>query len=700
MTSFLNRFLLVSAVLLMTGAAIAQRGVEHMPEDVAPFWDKYYPAKVLDDEGEMDKQVRLNPDLAERALELLIDDVCIKDDYELHDELRTLAWSMDRVQGLTRFIERVRFVLDLELLDRRLRRQAVGEFIEGLNLFNAAAEERSEGAWKAALAQFETSRRNFERLGDAEWTILNLRQMCDIEVQLRRPWERGQLLKAIVVQAEKLAYKEIQGDWAEYELAKLRELGIDPDGEKPAPGTIGADALGDAGGGDAEPTGGRGLTSFAPDSKEQAFPLTLDAPKKGIGTVSVPTFNPIDQFFLWPYTYVTENGPSDFDSGRPLKFQPFGAALTVTRDGTEFGIDSNGDGESDVLFSPSTNPQRIDVPSPDGEETFPLLVCVPGDREQMFGMELNYSPQPTGARIRFGLACSMTAKVLGSTWNVYDSNLTGRYGDPMEFWDDLLGNYEEDDPTYFYDHDSVLIGRSKKAVPWSSILPVGKDFYRAQISPDGKELKLRQMNLQTGFVKVDMDSAVAPSYLVVREVGKLEGAFFDVMPAKRGGVVELPVGTYQFDTGRIAKGKKTSMKQVRMIRGHAQPFEVKPGETYVLELGAPYKLRPLVSTEGKEVVVPGHGIRVYGRGGEEYRYFFDDTPQPTVEVRTVSGKKLGKPSTMKLADISAWQTGPAYTVWFPLDVRVENKSGEPVEVRMTMKSHPLLGGPFESDWTR
>ncbi|MHC4845279.1 MAG: hypothetical protein ACYTCU_03860, partial [Planctomycetota bacterium] len=172
MTSFLNRFLLVSAVLLMTGAAIAQRGVEHMPEDLAPFWDKYYPAKVLDDEGEMDKQVRLNPDLAERALELLIDDVCIKDDYELHDELRTLAWSMDRVQGLTRFIERVRFVLDLELLDRRLRRQAVGEFIEGLNLFNAAAEERSEGAWKAALAQFETSRRNFERLGDAEWTIL------------------------------------------------------------------------------------------------------------------------------------------------------------------------------------------------------------------------------------------------------------------------------------------------------------------------------------------------------------------------------------------------------------------------------------------------------------------------------------------------------------------------------------------------
>jgi hypothetical protein len=699
MTSFLHRCLIVSALLLLAGAATAQRGVEHMPEDLAPFWDQYYPAKAEDDEGEMDKAVRLHADLAERSLELLIDDVCIKDEYELHDELRTLAWSMDRVQGQTRFIERVRFVLDLELTERRLRRQAVGEFLDGLDLFFAAAEERSEEAWMATLAKFETSRRNFERLGDAEWTILNLRQMCDVELQLRRPWERGQLLKEIVKQAEKLAYKEIQGEWAEFELAKLRETGLDPDGPKPAPGTIGADG---GGGGDDAPTGGgagRGLTSFAPDSKEEATALKLDVPKKGIGTVGLPTFNPIDQFLIWPYTYVKENGPTEFDSGRPLMLQPFGSTLMLTRDGTEFGIDSNGDGESDVLFSPSTNPQRIDIPSPDGGESYPLLVCVPGDREQMFGMELNYSPQPGGARIRFGLACLRTAKVLGSTWKLYDSNLTGRYGDPMEFWDDLLGVYEEDDPTYFYDHDSVLIGKSKKALPWSSILPVGKDFYRAQIEPDGSELKLRKMNLQTGFVKVDVDTAVLPAFVVIREVGKLEGAFFDVMPVKRGGVVEVPVGTYQFDTGRLAKGKKTSMKQARMVRGHAQPFEVKEGETHVLELGAPYTLRPRSRPEGKEVVVEGHGIRVYGRGGEEYRYFFDEVLQPNVEVRTVSGKKLGKPRKMRVADISAWESGPAYTIWYPLDLRVENKSGEPVEVRMTMKSHPLLGGPLASEWT-
>ena len=30
----------------------------------------------------------------------------------------------------------------------------------------------------------------------------------------------------------------------------------------------------------------------------------------------------------------------------------------------------------------------------------------------------------------------MKNKVLGSTWKIFDSTLTGRYGDAMEYWDD------------------------------------------------------------------------------------------------------------------------------------------------------------------------------------------------------------------------------------------------------------------------
>ena len=53
---------------------------------------------------------------------------------------------------------------------------------------------------------------------------------------------------------------------------------------------------------------------------------------------------------------------------------------------------------------------------------------------------------------------------------------------------------------------------------------------------------------------------------------------------------------------------------------------------------------------------------------------------------------------MRIADVSAWQAGPSYTRWYPLDLLIENKRGGRVEVRMTQKSHSLLGGPFESEW--
>lgn len=698
MISALHRLSAVFGLVLLSGALFAQSGVDHMPEDIQPFWKLYYPAKVADDEADMDKAVRLHAALAEQSLELLIDDICLMDDYALHDELRTLAWSMDRVQGLTRFIERVRNVLDMDMSQRRQRRQAVTDFVEALDLVDEAKVELSEDAWKASLSKFEIARVGFERLGDAEWTIISLRQMCDVEVQLRRPWHRGQLLKAILVLAEVLPYKEIQGDWAEFELTKLRAAGIDPDGPEPAaatPGAIGAAPDGAA----SEGGGGRGISSYASGSSDQVFAFKQSVPKKGIGSVALPSLSPIDQFLTWPFTYVEDDGPSEFNADRPLSMQPFGVALMLTRDGTEFGIDANGDGEPDVLFAPSSNPQRVDIPSPDGEQVYPLLLSVPGDREQMFGMELNYSPQPGGARLRFGLACLMQGKVLGSTWKLYDSNLTGRYGDSVEFWDDLLGEFEEDEQTYFFDHDSVLVGKAKKAVPWSSILPVGDGFYRASINPEGTQLTLREMNLQTGFVKLDAKTAVPPSFAIIREVGKLEGAYFDVAPLKRRGVIEVPVGTYQFDTGMITKGKKTSMQQARMIRGRAEPFEVKAGETHVLELGAPYTLRPVTRNDGKTLVVEGHKLRVWGRGGEEYRYLFDEVLRPTVEARTAEGKKLGKPERMRPAGITEWQTLPSYTIWFPLDLRIDNKGGDRVQVRMSVKSHPLLGGPFESDWT-
>ncbi|MHC5211737.1 MAG: hypothetical protein ACYTG2_13540 [Planctomycetota bacterium] len=230
------------------------------------------------------------------------------------------------------------------------------------------------------------------------------------------------------------------------------------------------------------------------------------------------------------------------------------------------------------------------------------------------------------------------------------------------------------------------------------MLPVGDTFYRATITPDGSRLMLHELNLETGSIKLDIDTAVPPTHVLVREIGNLEGSIFNVVPAKKGGSVTVPVGTYELAGGRIEKGKRTSMKLSRMYKGRSAAFEIKPGETHALELGAPYVIDAETRVEGETTVVVGKSLRVFGRGGEEYAMLFDDAMQPDVAATTASGKRVQKAERMKAADISAWQVDPT-SMWFPLDMAIETPTNEQIVVQLTQKSHVLLGGPFDSEST-
>jgi hypothetical protein len=80
---------------------------------------------------------------------------------------------------------------------------------------------------------------------------------------------------------------------------------------------------------------------------------------------------------------------------------------------------------------------------------------------------------------------------------------------------------------------------------------------------------------------------------------------------------------------------------------------------------------------------------------------FDDALQPEVEARTAGGKKVQKPERMRKPDISAWQEnkGPDNILWFPLDMEIETPDGETLVLRLTEKSHVLLGGPLAGGGT-
>jgi hypothetical protein len=696
----------VLAALALSGAA-AQDGqavVRDLPENLQPFWKDYWPAKLADDEDSMDKAVRLHRDLAEWTLDLLLDDWCGRPVDGLSDELRTLAWSLDRVDHGTRYIERVRFVLDLDPVQRLQRLSVMNDLYAANTAFDEALSTPGDDAWARVAEQYGSCVTGFEKLGDLEFAVRALNNLADVELRRKRLWERAVAYQRLVELAGKLPFKDAAAEGAAAELERLRAQGFDPSLPKPDPSSVpsgegaGAPAADDKGGGS-----GRTLDSFAAGSAPVTVKLRLDAPKKGLAPVVLPGFFPLDNPFLWTYSWLEGDGPAAFDTQRSVNFAPGGKRWQLLRDGFDFFIDADGDGQGDASISPSSTPQRIEVPLPDGR-TWPIMACLPSDQEQQYGMELNYAPSATTARVRFNIACGMRGEVLGESWMVLDSNMTGTYGDLVEQWGDGFTPTSPDAESWWHDPDAIQVGKGKVAQPFSTVLPVDGAFYRASITPDGSELTLRKLDLASGLVKLDCATKVPPTHVLIEEVGgTLPGALLNVVPAKKGGSVVVPAGSWRLAMARLESGTKTGLQQARVYRGKAQAFTVEPGKTTTLALGAPYQLRfrPTASdikTEEGETVIEFNSLRIFGRGGEEYAQIFDEPLQPEVEILGSDGKKLVKGYKTMRADIELWTKAGDRCLHFPVPIRVsELKDTSKLAFKLAQKSHGLLGGPLANE---
>lgn len=686
---------LLCAVTLLAAAGAAFPDDIEAPPELQEFWKRWVEAKAKNNDDDLDTVVRRYREDADMMLNTLLDDVSKRDDLGLPFEIRLLAWSLDRVERTERYITRTRFVLDLDLRDRGRRSIAMGRWERGLGLEDEARKQRSVDAWKAALDEYEGAAAGFAEVGDTEFRVFCFVRCSEIEFERQRFWYQAKYLKQVKDLAATLPYDDAALGMATDRLKYLADQGIDPEG----PETSGK---GGAPGGEAGP-GGTGLTSFRPNTEPVTYPLEFQTPKKGLPLVSLPSFHQPDQYQLWQQTYIKEEGPSEFDFLRTGRFKPDGANWTLSRDGIEtFQIDTDGDGKPEATFPGSSTPTRIEVKTAKGT-VWPVMVAALSQREPMFNAEYNYAPTADGARLRIYLASFWEGDVLGETWQVFDTNMDGAFGVAWENFDDLVTDYTDESTVSYFEPDGVLIGKAKKAIPLSEVMPVGESFYRVTPDTAAGTITLQEMNLATGQVLVDIDTKVLPSHLLVREIGGgLEGSYFDILPERKGKPVTLPVGTYQICMGRIAKGAKTSQDQVRIYTGDSAPFTVADGKTTKLELGAPFALRFRLKRDGGEVLLDTRTIRVFGRFGEEYAMFFDEALQPTVEVRDGDGKKVGKPTKLRQVGVGEWErnTGADNILWFPYEHRVEAAADQVLEMKLTQKAHSLIGGPLESDWIR
>ncbi|MDG2149408.1 MAG: hypothetical protein P8N09_07780 [Planctomycetota bacterium] len=667
-----------------------------MPDNLKPFWESYWEAKLSGDREATDEIVRKHRERADECLELILDDLCQNDVQSLHHEARTLAWTLDEVTRSERYITRVRLVLESGMKDRARRYRARRAWWDAIDLEDLGKQSRTFEAWEVALQAYLAVFEEFNDIGDYEMAMMCLSRCEQIERERQRPWERARFLAQVVALGDRLSYRDSVASESKQALDALLSMGVDPTKDKPADL-----AKKDA---DLPQVGGRGLEAFAQDSEAESFALARKSPKKGIAGVKLPSLYPAEQYQLWPKTYVTEQGPDKFDFQRAAFLAPWGEQWTLTRSAMfEFGIDSDNDGQVDVSFSASASPSRIEVPGPEGEEPYPLMVAVLSDRELMFGVETNYAPTQAGTRLRFWLASQMEGKVLGTPWKMYDLNMDGKFGPLVENFDDLITAYTRDDHVSYWEPDGVLIGRAKKAIPLSSVMPIGDEFYRCIPSSDGTSVEMRKMHIATGKVKLDVNTGRQPDFLLARAIDEeLEGAIFDILPPRKGGAVSLPAGDYQIVLGALSTGKRTSLDMARIYSGDSEPFKISAGVTTELEVGAPYKLtfKTRMNDEG-ESEVDSRTLRIFGQAGEEYTMLFDEALQPDVSVQNESGKPVVKGDSMRANGIEQWQnnaTDRDNVLWFPMEYSIEVPRGSTYKFKLQQKKHSLLGGPFESDW--
>jgi hypothetical protein len=193
---------------------------------------------------------------------------------------------------------------------------------------------------------------------------------------------------------------------------------------------------------------------------------------------------------------------------------------------------------------------------------------------------------------------------------------------------------------------------------------------------------------------------VSADWLLVRGTGDREDCFFDLL-ANRGGV-EVPTGTYELYTGQVSKGKRDQLAKALVCPSSNTPtWRVDPGQTAVVELGAPFGFDFDFTQDDERVTVDGGSIVVTGRGRETYQRLWNCVVHPELESRRAGSSRGGKEGKLRSAesqeDITDNQNDFSLA-WRPFNYEFDKKKpGETLELQMLEKKNKLFG-KIESDW--
>lgn len=399
-----------------------------------------------------------------------------------------------------------------------------------------------------------------------------------------------------------------------------------------------------------------------------------------------PLYVSDELYMLWTGVYMQAKG----SSARVASLDDRSPAFVRTG-ANDVQVDVDNDGNGDVDVPLTGNKEAVAFKIAGNSREWGAIATIGVQQEQYQGIEVNLAPSDDQLTLYLHPAASVVGELEGESIRVLDDNLDGKYGSAPRTWA-YVGMSEGN---FCPDMDSVVIGRSKRARPWSSMQLVDKQWYRFEMDESGKQLVATPVTVETATLKYKF-SGGKPEWIIVKGTGGLEGCYFEV--TSKG--TEVPAGTYELFYGDLRKGKKQQTAKALILPGRrSKSIRVEPGKVETLELGAPFGFEFKQSLDGEVLTVVGQSVVVTGAAGERYERVWNCVPQPEVSWRKAGSKKGSKGEDMENVmssdqlDQLGWESG-----WFPRDlIQTLKNPPEAVEVQLIEKKNKLFG-KITSEW--
>lgn len=422
----------------------------------------------------------------------------------------------------------------------------------------------------------------------------------------------------------------------------------------------------------------------------QATPLRLRKDLKLASQVT-PSFADDDPR-SWPSFTIGGDGAHAF----PAWFRPFGREVCLVREKDHYALAFGDDRKNaePIALRPGKvvlASLRADPKEAAGAQY--ALALTLADKESLFGVTVANGPTKDRAVVRFRATCVLDGECAGQKCVLIDDNGSGQFGDVVPRSDD----YALPEQT-FPVPDALLLGGTDRAIPFSEYLLVNGTLMRFRIEP--KTLALQSQAAAAGMGKVTLDwkGPVRPRSLVVVGEGERSQCAYDLASAAE---VTMVSGRYRLAYGVLETGRGASAQRALILAGKSQPFEVHDGGAVTVAFGAPFKLAFETRAQSDATILVGSSVHAEGRGGEVYLRF-SEVLLPQVATRrasapTAGGKPLERAQTLEAPGPADWSKS-ARAVAFPKDYRVKREGKDAIQFQLQLRTHPLLGGPIESEW--